>query len=377
MREIPFEKKQRFDKYMALLEGQNQATIRYLAGATGVSEAAVLKDLQEMQGHEYFPDEAYIDYKKNCLVLKNEVAGTRAAPAGAKPKVSAKSPGKKSDGKRTAGIILMIIGLIVLVGTVDGFIEGQALYMSLEEILIGSMMSLGGSLLFVRSQRERKTEQLCAQIRLCISSEEPISVTDLSAHCGARPGDVRNALQSMLRSGTLSPKAVFYPKTDMFYPVGVPEKPAQPPKRETDSPKRQETEFEKIISEIRQLNVEILDEAVSAKIDRIEEVTGKIFKLVEEVPAKRDRIHSFMNYYLPSTLKLLHSYSMLERQGIDGENIAEAKGRIENILDKLAAGFEQQLDQLFREDALDISADVQVLETMMKRDGLTEEKFGI
>ena len=62
---------------------------------------------------------------------------------------------------------------------------------------------------------------------------------------------------------------------------------------------------------------------------------------------------------------------MLERQGIEGENIDGARERIESILDKLVSGFTQQLDQLFRADALDISSDIDVLETMMQRDGLT------
>jgi 5-bromo-4-chloroindolyl phosphate hydrolysis protein len=80
-----------------------------------------------------------------------------------------------------------------------------------------------------------------------------------------------------------------------------------------------------------------------------------------------------MNYYLPTTLKLLHAYETLEKQGIKGENIMSAKQDIERVLDTLASGYEQQLDNLFKADAIDISADIDVLESMMEQDGLTND----
>ena len=84
-----------------------------------------------------------------------------------------------------------------------------------------------------------------------------------------------------------------------------------------------------------------------------------------------------MDYYLPTTLKLLRSYATLESQGIEGDNINSAKGDIGRILDTLSHGFEQQLDQLFKADALDISSDIDVLESMMEQDGLAgENPFG-
>jgi len=77
-----------------------------------------------------------------------------------------------------------------------------------------------------------------------------------------------------------------------------------------------------------------------------------------------------MNYYLPTTLKLLESYSRIERVGVAGENMKKSKENIEKILDMLAVGFEQQVDQLFKNESIDISSDISVLETMMQKDGL-------
>ena len=82
-----------------------------------------------------------------------------------------------------------------------------------------------------------------------------------------------------------------------------------------------------------------------------------------------------MNYYLPTTLKLLDSYALLEAQGIEGDNITASKKEIERTMDTLIAGFEKQLDRLFSSQAMDITADVEVLEGMMAQDGLGDNKY--
>ena len=135
-----------------------------------------------------------------------------------------------------------------------------------------------------------------------------------------------------------------------------------------------ENQYMAIILELRDLNDTIIDISISDKIDRIEETTAKIFRIVEDNPAKLPQIRRFMNYYLPTTLKLLRSYATLEKQGIKGENITAAKENIGRVLDTLSTGFEQQLDQLFESDAIDIAADINVLENLMQQDGLTGDK---
>ena len=156
------------------------------------------------------------------------------------------------------------------------------------------------------------------------------------------------------------------------------EKPASAAKDEAigkGKPRFDNSEYDKIIREIRELNDRIADEAISEKIDRIEDLTRRIFTLVEQKPAMRPQINKFMNYYLPTTLKLLDSYALLEAQGIEGDNITASKQEIERTMDLLVAGFEKQLDLLFRSQAMDISSDVAVLEGMMAQDGLGENKY--
>lgn len=81
-----------------------------------------------------------------------------------------------------------------------------------------------------------------------------------------------------------------------------------------------------------------------------------------------------MSYYLPTTLKILRAYGQLEDQEVSGENITAAMHRIEGMMDKVVEGFEKQLDQLFQTDAMDITTDVEVLERMLSKDGLSSQE---
>ena len=137
------------------------------------------------------------------------------------------------------------------------------------------------------------------------------------------------------------------------------------------------------LSELRRLDEAIEDEKLSAQIVHLETVTGKIFDLVAEDRDKLPQIRRFLNYYLPTTLKLLNAYDRMGDAGVEGTNIQGAMGRIDAMMDQVVRAFDKQLDALFAHEALDISADITVLEQMLAQEGLggprlgqTEEKGG-
>ena len=129
------------------------------------------------------------------------------------------------------------------------------------------------------------------------------------------------------------------------------------------------------IREMKRLDDSIADEKISADIRKLETVSGKIFAQVKARPEKLKEIRRFMDYYLPTTLKILNAYDRMDAAGVSGENIDGTKVRVENMMDTIVAAFEKQLDSLFGADALDISTDITVLETMMAREGLAGEKL--
>ena len=129
----------------------------------------------------------------------------------------------------------------------------------------------------------------------------------------------------------------------------------------------------KAISEMKRLDEAIADEKISADIRRLESVCQQIFQQVKADPAKLPQIRKFMDYYLPTTLKLLNAYDRMDSTGVAGENITGTKEKVENIMGTIVTAFEKQLDSLFGADAMDISTDISVLETMLAREGLAGE----
>jgi len=112
--------------------------------------------------------------------------------------------------------------------------------------------------------------------------------------------------------------------------------------------------------------------AVQKELGRIDAAGRKILSAVADKSARYDEVRKFMDYYLPTTDKLVAQYGQLSGVG-SGEMVVKALSGIENSLGMIALAFEKQLDKLYGDEALDITTDIQVLETMMAADGLTDE----
>ena len=117
----------------------------------------------------------------------------------------------------------------------------------------------------------------------------------------------------------------------------------------------------------------IASEGMVQKLERMETSGKKILEAVAEKPERASQVRKFMQYYLPTTAKLLEQYQTMATGDTRGEHITKAMSSVENSLDLIASAFEKQLDQLYRDAAVDMTSDVQVLETMMAGDGLTTE----
>ncbi len=200
-----------------------------------------------------------------------------------------------------------------------------------------------------------------------IGQRSSVFISDLAGMAGVSEKRVISDLQKMLSEGILPMGYIDRATnrlvlTDQGYE-------APPPKKE-EPRKTPEDKSSDILHQIRSVNDAIPDAEMSRKIDRIEEITGKILDYQRRNPTKNNELRQFLNYYLPTTLKILNAYAQMDAQGVAGENISAAKERIEGMMDKVVEGFEKQLDQLFKSDAMDIAADVEVLERMLDKDGL-------
>ena len=135
---------------------------------------------------------------------------------------------------------------------------------------------------------------------------------------------------------------------------------------------KQIAEGREALRRLREANAALTDAEITRQLDRMEHAGGKIFEALERNPRQAMQVRKFMNYYLPVTVKLLDQYRLLESTGLDGEHIAKSKTAVENSLGMIADAFDKQLDNLYQDTQLDITSDIQVLETMMAAEGLTK-----
>ena len=115
---------------------------------------------------------------------------------------------------------------------------------------------------------------------------------------------------------------------------------------------------------------------MSNKLYRLEEIMNKIFAQVRKNPESAEELHKLMDYYLPTTKKLLSAYIELDKQP-DLDNVTKTKAEISDAMDIINEAFENLLDSLFQDMAWDISSDISVMKTMMAQDGLTAEGQGV
>jgi len=236
------------------------------------------------------------------------------------------------------------------------------------------LCGLGGSLgcLWAGLRKQKQAARYRNYLAM-IGKHSSISISALASATGSSPRQVRDDLEDMLEDG-LFPGGFLDLGGDRLVVSGdgledTPQAKEEPPKE--TAPHEEENA---ILAEIRAVNDAVDNEKLSAQIDRIGVITAKILEYQRSHPEKSPQLHSFLSYYLPTTLKILRAYGQLEDQEVSGSNITAAMNRIEGMMDKVVEGFEKQLDQLFQGDAMDITADVEVLERMLAKDGLSDKQ---
>ena len=162
-------------------------------------------------------------------------------------------------------------------------------------------------------------------------------------------------------------------------PTGTDESAAKSQSAQMNS--EQEAELNAMIAEgmecirkLRKLNDQIPGEVISKKLYHLESLLKDIFDSVREHPEQMHRMHKMMDYYLPTTLKLVEAYEDFDKVNMPGPDIIAAKAEIERTLDIINQAFSELLSNLFQDAVLDATTDAQVLQTMLAREGLTGNK---
>ena len=133
---------------------------------------------------------------------------------------------------------------------------------------------------------------------------------------------------------------------------------------------------QEMLHTIRAENNAITDEVLSGQMDELERLCVQIFTTVAEKPQKAPQIRKFMNYYLPTTLKMLASYRTMNDRGVSVTDMTEARATTIRGMGMVLTACQKQLDNLYKDTMLDVSTDIDVLEQMLKRDGYADGGLG-
>ncbi|MCL1796647.1 MAG: 5-bromo-4-chloroindolyl phosphate hydrolysis family protein, partial [Clostridia bacterium] len=123
---------------------------------------------------------------------------------------------------------------------------------------------------------------------------------------------------------------------------------------------------------IHAANDRIEDPNVSRCVDGIETSCIAILSRLEELPALHGQLRTFLRYYLPTTRKILDARASLEEGGMRVESELRVAARADRVLPEIQRAFERQLEAIDKHRFLDLQVEMDVLEGMLKSDGLID-----
>ena len=286
------------------------------------------------------------------------------------------------------GIILAALGgaamMNVVYNDLSYAVNYQAWWHFLRELFYPVGLLSGGLSLLIGSAFMKRKMRRYAKYLACAGTRDAIPLAHLMKAAEVGEAKAERDLEAMVEKGMWGPEAYLDRGNDMLFRTQAAAnayfsaKRADQQRQAAEEAARNADGYEGMLLAIRRANDRIDDAELSAKIDRLEAVTGQIFKIIQEKPAKKNQASTFLNYYLPTTQKLLDSYADFEETGVSGQNLDQAKTRIADTMDNIIVGFERQLDMLYQDTAMDIDSDIRVMETMLRRDTATAaDDFGL
>lgn len=286
------------------------------------------------------------------------------------------------------GIMVPMLVASIAVGMSATMLEAKGIYASAVLAILAPFILIGG-ILAIRGTKSLKALQRFKTYVKEIGNAEFTNVRDLAEKIRKSPKYVVKDLERMIRKGWFVQGHLDKQKTCLIVTEEMYreyqrlelsreqylQEEAKKQQRLQGRPEVQKIilQGEEYLAKIRQCNDAISGAEISRKISRIENVVDRIFERVEKNPQEVGDVRKFMDYYLPTTIKLLEAYAEMDAQPVSGENIQMAKKEIEDTLDTLNQAFEKLLDGMFQRTAWDVSSDISVLNTMLAQEGLKED----
>ena len=275
-----------------------------------------------------------------------------------------------SKGKKA----LFALGWVFLALGVFGSIYAIAGSGVLWKIIQWIAVALGGGGMLFAAHSKDKKERLYQNIVKLIGNKAYVDIKSLASAAGVKEKALIRELDEMVERGYL-PGSAYFDNAKGVLILDQTKVEDQIVTQETDESGRENDKYDLLLNEMERACGRIRDRDMLEKAVQIRGLAAAIFNAVRTDPEKQPQISSFLNYYFPTTLKLLDSYADFEEKGYQGDKLSQTKERIEVTMDTVISAYRKQLDNLYLHDTLDVDTDIDVLETMLKRDGLSESDF--
>lgn len=290
-------------------------------------------------------------------------------------KQSAHSMTRTPSMRRGTRLALKIIGALLLIGGVMAAVETASYFFyppiyrwEIVELLQECAIGGAGALMLGKGLSMDRALKRYANYLAIMGNVQSISFRQLAETTLYSEKKVMDDLENMIEKNYFGPSAYLDFGLGYFFRSRASADAHASQRAAAQTPKEAESGYAGILRNIRRANDQIADPILSQKIDRLEEVTAQIFRVIEQDETKERQVRTFLEYYLPTTQKLLDSYVEFEAAGVDGNNLRMAKEKIEATMDDIVHGFENQLDALYAAKAMDIQSDIDVMNHMMRQD---------
>ena len=300
-----------------------------------------------------------------------------------------KAPFMKKKPAKSHGIGLMTLGIIGLLL----FAPAMLSFSSIVATIIDGAFCVGAAYALYKGIKNRKLTKTFYRYASLVGNAEYVDIKALARKTGESQEEVTKNFEKMIKAGML-PFAVFDDtKTSLIltdeayrqYEDAVASSRARKAEAEaqeeedatgTKESRRVIREGEAFLEEVRRANDQIAETEMSEKLFRLEEIVQKIIDQVRRDPSNAAALRKFMNYYVPTTQKLIKAYVDLNGQPEVGDNITRTKQEIKDAIDAVNGASDVLLNDLFEDVAWDIASDISVMKSMMEQDGLAQQTAG-
>ena len=288
-----------------------------------------------------------------------------------------------------------IISVVAVAGTIADAVSGAG---ALTGGVIVSALFLSLTAAFaMMANYGKKGKEVVEHYKLyrkILSVNGYANIADIAKMTDIPEAKVRKELKSMTRAGMFKQghfddkETCFIASDEMYQLYRQAEDNSKRLREEAERERREQgyvsSELREVLDKgkgyvqlIREVNDDIPGREVSDKLDKMETLVSKIFETVRENPEQADKLSMFMDYYLPTTAKLIMAYRDMDKKEIQSESIVTAKREIEDTLDMINGAFEKLFDSMFKEQSLDVQTDIDVMRTMMRQQGLAPDELDL